>query len=56
MRVRVFVQNEAGSIQKNQHDEHVPTCFRDASARIAASRFLGREAALAHIASHWEPA
>jgi len=36
--------------------EHVLACFRDASVGIAVGRFLGREAALAHIASHLEPA
>jgi hypothetical protein len=135
MRIRVFVQNEAGSIQKNQHDEktlqylhsesiahaypfpygfvfgteggdggnvdcyvittqtlktgqivecdaiglnilarlldepvvlnevmeaalteHVLACFRAASVGIAVGRFLGRDAALAHISSHLEPA
>ncbi|HSR92763.1 MAG TPA: inorganic diphosphatase, partial [Gemmatimonadales bacterium] len=36
--------------------EHVLACFRDTSEPIAVGRFLGREAALAHIASHLEPA
>jgi inorganic pyrophosphatase len=35
--------------------EHVLACFRGASVPIAAGRFLGRDAALAHIASHFEP-
>ena len=36
--------------------EHVLACFRAASERIAVGRFLGRDAALAHIASHLGPA
>jgi inorganic pyrophosphatase len=36
--------------------EHVLACFRDASVPMAVGRFLGRDAALAHIASHLEPA
>jgi len=36
--------------------EHLLACFRNASVRIAVGRFLGQEAALAHIASHLEPA
>ena len=36
--------------------EHVLACFRGASVPIAVGRFLGRDAALALIASHFEPA
>ena len=36
--------------------EHVLACFRAASVGIAVGRFLGRDAALAHISSHLEPA
>jgi len=36
--------------------EHVQACFRAASVRLTVGHFFGRDAALAHIASHLEPA
>ena len=33
---------------------HVLTCFRDSDVRVSIGRFLGRDEALAHIASHLE--